>query len=121
MLKCYFFWHSLERQVRLSGQMVKVSAEKSAAYFAKRPRESQLGAWVSQPQSGVVDNRQTMEEKFLALERQHTQNVPYPSFWGGYELIIDHAEFWQGRLGRMHDRMAYTKQGDEWQIMRLLP
>ena len=116
-----FFWHSLERQVRLSGQMVKVSAEKSAAYFAKRPRESQLGAWVSQPQSGVVDNRQTMEEKFLALERQHTQNVPYPSFWGGYELIIDHAEFWQGRLGRMHDRMAYTKQGDAWQIMRLLP
>ena len=116
-----FFWHSLERQVRLSGQMVKVSAEKSAAYFAKRPRESQLGAWVSQPQSGVVDNRQTMEEKFLALDQQYTQNVPYPSFWGGYELIIDHAEFWQGRLGRMHDRMAYTKQGDEWQIMRLLP
>ena len=116
-----FFWHSLERQVRLSGQMVKVSAEKSAAYFAKRPRESQLGAWVSQPQSGVVDNRQTMEEKFLALDQQHTQNVPYPSFWGGYELIIDHAEFWQGRLGRMHDRMAYTKQGDAWQIMRLLP
>lgn len=116
-----FFWHSLERQVRLSGQMVKVSAEKSAAYFAKRPRESQLGAWVSQPQSGVVDNRQTMEEKFLALDRQHAQNVPYPSFWGGYELIIDHAEFWQGRLGRMHDRMAYTKQGDAWQIMRLLP
>lgn len=116
-----FFWHSLERQVRLSGQMVKVSAEKSAAYFAKRPRESQLGAWVSQPQSGVVDNRQTMEEKFLALDQQHAQNVPYPSFWGGYELIIDHAEFWQGRLGRMHDRMAYTKQGDAWQIMRLLP
>lgn len=116
-----FFWHSLERQVRLSGQMVKVSAEKSAAYFAKRPRESQLGAWVSQPQSGVVDNRQTMEEKFLALDQQYTQNVPYPSFWGGYELIIDHAEFWQGRLGRMHDRMAYTKQGDAWQIMRLLP
>ena len=116
-----FFWHSLERQVRLSGQMVKVSAEKSAAYFAKRPRESQLGAWVSQPQSGVVDNRQTMEEKFLARDRQHAQNVPYPSFWGGYELIIDHAEFWQGRLGRMHDRMAYTKQGDAWQIMRLLP
>ena len=116
-----FFWHSLERQVRLSGQMIKVSAEKSAAYFAKRPRESQLGAWVSQPQSGVVDNRQTMEEKFLALDQQHAQNVPYPSFWGGYELIIDHAEFWQGRLGRMHDRMAYTKQGDAWQIMRLLP
>lgn len=116
-----FFWHSLERQVRLGGQMIKVSAEKSAAYFAKRPRESQLGAWVSQPQSGVVDNRQTMEEKFLALDQQHAQNVPYPSFWGGYELIIDHAEFWQGRLGRMHDRMAYTKQGDAWQIMRLLP
>lgn len=116
-----FFWHSLERQVRLSGQMIKVSPEKSAAYFAKRPRESQLGAWVSQPQSGVVDNRQTMEEKFLTLDQQHAQNVPYPSFWGGYELIIDHAEFWQGRLGRMHDRMAYTKQGDAWQIMRLLP
>ena len=116
-----FFWQGLERQVRLSGQMKKISSEKSAAYFAKRPRESQLGAWVSQPQSGVVDSRQTMEDKFVELDQRFGESVPHPSFWGGYELIVDRAEFWQGRLGRMHDRMTYTKHGESWEIQRLLP
>lgn len=116
-----FFWQGLERQVRLSGRIEKVSTEKSAAYFAKRPRESQLGAWVSEPQSGVVDSRQTMEDKYQLLDHMHGDVVPYPAFWGGYELIIDRAEFWQGRVGRMHDRMVYTTDGDTWQVVRLLP
>ncbi|MFC0819517.1 pyridoxamine 5'-phosphate oxidase [Moraxella marmotae] len=118
-----FFWQGLERQVRLSGQIVKVDAQKSAAYFAKRPRESQLGAWVSEPQSGVVDSRETMETKFAKLEQTYAaeSSVPYPNFWGGYELIVQRVEFWQGRAGRMHDRMVYTKDADAWTIQRLLP
>ncbi|VEG13814.1 pyridoxamine 5'-phosphate oxidase [Moraxella cuniculi] len=116
-----FFWQAQERQVRLAGKITKVDVAKSAAYFAKRPRESQLGAWVSQPQSGVVENRAYMEQKFAELDKQYADNVPYPEFWGGYELVVDTAEFWQGRAGRMHDRMRYQKHGDTWQVERLLP
>lgn len=116
-----FFWQDLERQVRLSGQIIKIDTDKSAAYFSKRPRESQIGAWVSQPQSGVVANRQQMQDKFDELDDLYGDTVPYPSFWGGYELIIDRAEFWQGRAGRMHDRIQYIKQGDQWTTQRLLP
>lgn len=116
-----FFWQGLERQVRLSGRIEKVNADKSAAYFAKRPRESQIGAWVSEPQSGVVANRAIIEDKFATLDATYSDAVPYPSFWGGYELIVDCVEFWQGRVGRMHDRMRYTADGDAWRIERLLP
>lgn len=116
-----FFWQGLERQVRLSGRIVKIDAQKSADYFAKRPIESQLGAWVSQPQSGVIANRAVMEQRYDELAKQFGQSVPYPEFWGGYELIIDKAEFWQGRAGRMHDRIVYQADNHGWQISRLLP
>ena len=116
-----FFWQDLERQVRLSGKIEKISREDSAEYFHKRPLESQLGAWVSEPQSGVVESRALMEDKFKALSERYGENVPYPTFWGGYELIIDQAEFWQGRIGRMHDRMRYTQTADGWDVVRLLP
>lgn len=117
-----FFWQAHERQVRLSGRIVKIDAEKSAAYFAKRPRESQLGAWVSQPQSGLVASRAVMEKAYQDYDSEFGEQVPYPSFWGGYELIIEQAEFWQGRVGRMHDRMIYRlDDGQNWQRERILP
>lgn len=116
-----FFWQALERQVRLSGRIVRIEKEKSAAYFAKRPLESQIGAWVSQPQSGVVADRQAMESRFIQLQEQFGDQVPYPEFWGGYELVVDSVEFWQGRACRMHDRIHFYKQDESWQIERLLP
>ena len=125
-----FFWHELERQVRISGSIAKIAADKSAAYFQKRPHDSQVGAWVSQPQSGEVANREIMEQTFEQLQAAHPDNtaVPTPEFWGGYEITIESIEFWQGRANRMHDRIVYTQSsGDDsegntsWTTKRLLP
>lgn len=122
-----FFWHKLERQIRISGSIAKIDADKSAAYFQKRPHDSQVGAWVSQPQSGEVANRDVMEQTFEQLQTQYPDNsqVPTPSFWGGYEITIEQIEFWQGRANRMHDRIVYTQDSKEgeasWTIRRLLP
>lgn len=120
-----FFWHELERQVRISGSIAKIDAQKSADYFQKRPHDSQVGAWVSQPQSGVVENRDIMQAKFEELVKQFPENdkVPTPEFWGGYEITIENIEFWQGRANRMHDRIVYSKnqQDSTWNIERLLP
>tara|TARA_R110002012_G_scaffold320034_1_gene542177 strand:+ start:549 stop:1211 length:663 start_codon:yes stop_codon:yes gene_type:complete len=125
-----FFWHELERQVRVSGSIAKIDADKSAAYFQKRPHDSQVGAWVSQPQSGEVANREIMEQTFEQLQAAHPDNtaVPTPEFWGGYEITIEQIEFWQGRANRMHDRIVYTQSsGDDsegntsWTTKRLLP
>ena len=119
-----FFWHELERQVRISGSIAKIDADKSAAYFQKRPHDSQVGAWVSQPQSGEVANRAVMEQTFEQLQAEHPDNttVPTPEFWGGYEITIESIEFWQGRANRMHDRIVYTQEnGDSWNTKRLLP
>lgn len=120
-----FFWHELERQIRISGSIAKIAAEKSAAYFQKRPHDSQVGAWVSQPQSGVVASREIMEDKFDQLQSKYPENaiVPTPEFWGGYEITINEIEFWQGRANRVHDRIVYTQEGDQasWYTKRLLP
>ena len=124
-----FFWHELERQVRISGSIAKIDADKSAAYFQKRPHDSQVGAWVSQPQSGEVANRAVMEQTFEQLKAEHPENdtVPTPAFWGGYEITIEKIEFWQGRANRMHDRIVYTQVSDKkedsvsWTTKRLLP
>ena len=124
-----FFWHELERQVRISGSIAKIDADKSAAYFQKRPHDSQVGAWVSQPQSGEVANRAVMEQTFEQLQAEHPENdtVPTPAFWGGYEITIEKIEFWQGRANRMHDRIVYTQVSDKkedsvsWTTKRLLP
>ncbi len=106
-----FFWHELERQVRISGSIAKIDANKSAAYFQKRPHDSQVGAWVSQPQSGEVADREVMQAKFDELQNQYPEGsqVPTPAFWGGYEISIHEIEFWQGRANRMHDRMSILK------------
>ena len=119
-----FFWHKLERQIRISGSIAKIDADKSAAYFQKRPHDSQVGAWVSQPQSGEVANREVMEQTFEQLKTDYPEGaaVPTPEFWGGYEITVNEMEFWQGRANRMHDRIVYHKEADgSFSTKRLLP
>jgi pyridoxamine 5'-phosphate oxidase len=118
-----FFWAELERQVRIEGKVVKVSEETSTAYFQSRPRESQLGAWTS-PQSQPIENRAFLEQKFLEVQQQYANlpTIPKPAHWGGYALVPDYMEFWQGRQSRLHDRVAYSlRAGKEWEITRLAP
>lgn len=119
-----FFWYKLERQIRISGSIAKIDADKSAAYFQKRPHDSQVGAWVSQPQSGEVANREVMEHTFEQLKTDYPEGVavPTPEFWGGYEITVNEIEFWQGRANRMHDRIVYHKEADgSFSTKRLLP
>ncbi len=117
-----FFWTALERQVCVSGGVIKLSAEESVAYFQTRPRGSRLGAWVSQ-QSQPVTNRAALEEKLAQMETQHPgEDIPLPPQWGGYLLAPAEIEFWQGRPNRLHDRLRYRKQpGNRWIIERLSP
>jgi len=116
-----FFWPSLERQIIITGMAVKISEEKSIAYFNKRPRESQLGALVSD-QSTSIDSRVALEEKLLDLERQfQTKPIVKPAHWGGYLIQPTSYEFWQGRSSRLHDRIKYTKINNSWNIGRLQP
>lgn len=117
-----FFWAILERQVRLDGTIRKLSSEESDAYFASRPRESQIGAWAS-PQSEMVKDSGYLNTRYQKFEQKFADiEVPRPSHWGGYILIPHRIEFWQGRPGRMHDRFVYQliKDGD-WDIFRLAP
>lgn len=116
-----FFWDDLERQIRVSGRVEKLSIEQSKTYFHSRPKDSQLAAWVSNPQSGVVQSREIMDSKFASLSKENIETVDLPDYWGGYKLIVDNIEFWQGRANRMHDRILYTKQQNTWQRVRLLP
>jgi pyridoxamine 5'-phosphate oxidase len=116
-----FFWPSLERQIIITGMAVKISEEKSIAYFNKRPRESQLGALVSD-QSTSIDSREALEEKLLDLEKQYqTKTIIKPAHWGGYLIQPTSYEFWQGRSSRLHDRIKYTKINNSWNIGRLQP
>ena len=116
-----FFWPSLERQIIITGMAVKISQEKSIAYFNKRPRESQLGALVSD-QSTSIDSREALEEKLLDLEKQYqTKPIVKPAHWGGYLIQPSSYEFWQGRSSRLHDRIKYTKINNSWNIGRLQP
>ncbi|WP_353720068.1 pyridoxamine 5'-phosphate oxidase [Dyadobacter sp. 676] len=117
-----FFWKELERQVRIEGKIEKTSEEESDEYFAVRPRGSQIGAWAS-AQSEVIPDRTFLEEKTSELKaRFEGRPVPRPPYWGGYRVVPDYIEFWQGRPSRLHDRLAYTKQSDgEWKVERLSP
>ncbi|OPH38507.1 pyridoxamine 5'-phosphate oxidase [Moraxella equi] len=116
-----FFWHTLERQVRASGRVVKLSDDKSETYYHSRPKDSQLAAWVSRPQSGVVESREVMESDFAKLSEQFGERITKPEFWGGYCLLVDKIEFWQGRANRMHDRIVYRKGENGWERERILP
>jgi pyridoxamine 5'-phosphate oxidase len=116
-----FAWLPLERQVRLAGPVEAVTRAETEAYFAGRPRGSQIGAWAS-PQSDVVASRAELEEKVREIEERFAgADVPAPPFWGGYRISPDVVEFWQGRTDRMHDRMRYRRAEDGWAIERLAP
>lgn len=115
-----FYWHALERQVRVEGRVTKVPKQDSEAYFQSRPRGSQLGAWAS-PQSEVIENRERLHSRMKELEARFPAEVALPDFWGGYRLESDVVEFWQGRPDRLHDRFRYRRLGSSWQIERLAP
>jgi pyridoxamine 5'-phosphate oxidase len=116
-----FLWIDLERQVRIEGKIAKVSAEESNEYFAQRPRGSQIGAWVSN-QSEVIESREVLEKSQLFFEKKFENiSIPRPEHWGGFKLIPDKIEFWQGRSSRLHDRILYTLEGNDWKIERLSP
>ncbi len=117
-----FWWPELERQVRIEGTVEKTSAEESDSYFRSRPRESQLGAWVSD-QSAVIAGREVLEQRLAELEAQYAgSEIPRPPRWGGYRLVPDMIEFWQGREARLHDRLRYRRgSGDTWLMERLSP
>lgn len=116
-----FLWLDLERQVRIGGKAIKLSTEGSEAYFKSRPRDSQIGAWASK-QSEVVPNRQYLENKFETIRAKFKdQEIPLPHFWGGYKVIPSRIEFWQGRPNRLHDRILYSIDENEWKIERLSP
>jgi pyridoxamine 5'-phosphate oxidase len=116
-----FFWKELERQVRIDGSCVRVSEEESDIYFQSRPLGSRLGAWAS-PQSEVISNRSVIEQELEAVATRYAEgNVPRPSYWGGYRVIPETVEFWQGRPSRLHDRLRYSKASGNWKIERLAP
>jgi len=130
-----FFWSSLERQVRIEGSVEKISARDSDAYYHSRPLLSRIGAWAS-PQSQAITSRQWLAESFSAHEKQFGQEPPRPDHWGGYCLVPDRLEFWQGRASRLHDRVVYRLSSESgagqgsgdgagldmgWEIQRLAP
>jgi pyridoxamine 5'-phosphate oxidase len=117
-----FFWVQLERQVRVEGRVERLSADESDAYFASRPEGSQLGAWASQ-QSAALPGRGPLEARYEELRAQYTgQTVPRPPFWGGFRVVPESVEFWQGRVNRLHDRLRYRRRADgSWTIERLSP
>ncbi|CAG0941451.1 pyridoxamine 5'-phosphate oxidase [Gammaproteobacteria bacterium] len=115
------FWPDLFRQVKIRGHASRCSSAESLAYFLRRPRDSQLGAWVSS-QSQVISSRAVLQEKFAEMKRRFAAGeVPLPSFWGGYRVVPQDIEFWQGQESRLHDRFAYSREGDAWRIERLAP
>jgi pyridoxamine 5'-phosphate oxidase len=116
-----FPWFSLERQIHITGRVVMTSEEESLAYFARRPYGSQLGALASD-QSALIPDRKHLEERLAELKARHPEGqVPKPEHWGGYRVIPETYEFWQGRTNRLHDRFLYTSSGQGWEIRRLAP
>jgi len=118
-----FPWYDLERQVIVAGRVTRVDPDDSAAYFRSRPHGSQIGAWASR-QSEVVAGRDVLQDRFAELSERWPHHVPVPPFWGGFRLVADSVEFWQGRPSRLHDRLRYVRATDAdaaWRVVRLSP
>ncbi|MBS1585402.1 MAG: pyridoxamine 5'-phosphate oxidase [Bacteroidetes bacterium] len=115
-----FFWKELERQVRIEGIIEKVSDADSDAYFQSRPADSRLGAWASNQSSQIAD-RQVLDDNYAKFKEQFGENIPRPEHWGGYRLVPQHVEFWQGRSNRMHDRICFQLSDGKWAKSRLAP
>ena len=116
-----FPWINLERQVIVQGRAEKISSAESLRYFTSRPRESQLGAWVSS-QSSVISSRKLLMQKLHELKEKFSHGeIPLPSFWGGYRVVPKTIEFWQGGPARLHDRFLYRRHDEQWEIERLSP
>ncbi|MEO8407596.1 MAG: pyridoxamine 5'-phosphate oxidase [Oxalobacteraceae bacterium] len=116
-----FHWIELERQVRIEGRVERISAEENDAYFESRPLGSRIGA-IASSQSEPVASREALETRYAATEAQHGAHPPRPAHWGGYRLVPDYIEFWQGRSSRLHDRIAFKLQADgSWDKQRLQP
>ena len=116
-----FYWGELERQVRIAGRVSRVSSEESAAYYRSRPIKSRLGAWASE-QSQVIPGRAPLEERMRELTERHADgDPPLPPHWGGFRVVHEEVEFWQGRRSRLHDRIAYTRLATAWDVARLAP
>ena len=116
-----FWWAQLERQVRIEGPVEKITTAESDAYFQSRPRASQLGAWAS-PQSQIIGDRRVLDQRLAELESKYEdQPIPRPDHWGGFRVIPQTMEFWQGRPSRLHDRLQFTLVDGEWQRVRLAP
>lgn len=117
-----FPWYALQRQVNIRGEVEKVAAAETAAYWASRPRGSQLGAWAS-PQSCVVSGRRDLDNALRAMERRFdgVEDIPVPPHWGGWRICPHVVEFWQGRQDRLHDRLRYVRTDDGWRVERVAP
>jgi len=115
-----FFWPELERQIRIQGRVEKVSAADSEEYYRSRPLASRISAWAS-PQSQVLPSRTALEARVAAFEAEHGENPPRPAHWGGYRVVPQVMEFWQGRRDRLHDRIQYRLNNAVWKIERLAP
>ncbi|MBT8444553.1 MAG: pyridoxamine 5'-phosphate oxidase [Gammaproteobacteria bacterium] len=117
-----FYWHELHRQVHITGTAARISAAETLKYFVRRPRDSQIGAWVSR-QSHLISSRSVLEMEFAKMKEKFAAgDVPLPSFWGGYRITPTAFEFWQGRESRLHDRFVYrAANNDAWDIDRLAP
>lgn len=116
-----FFWHNLQRQIRLEGKVEKTTSAESDIYFKQRPTESRIGAWASS-QSHVIPDRKSLEKNVENYKnRFKNKTIIRPSYWGGYRLVPDKFEFWQERGNRLHDRFIYTKRSNFWDIERIAP
>ena len=116
-----FPWLALERQVKIIGKVEKISNLESFKYFSSRPKDSQIGAWASE-QSSRISSRSVLIEQFASMKKKFSMGeIPLPEFWGGYRIVPQSIEFWQGRANRLHDRFIYERQENEWTISRLSP